>query len=68
MTRRYIDKTAVAERYGVSVHTVTAWTRSGYIPMVRCGRLIRFDGVALEAWDRARAEAGRTELPPEVQP
>lgn len=64
--RRYIDKDAVAERYGVSVHTVTAWTRSGYIPTLRCGRLIRFDLVALDEWDRERAEAGRTHLTPKV--
>ena len=66
--RKYLDKKAVAERYGVSIYTIVAWTRTGYIPLLRCGRLIRFDVVALDNWDSARAEAGRRELTPEVAP
>ncbi len=64
--RRYLTKQEVAERYQNSVHTISAWVKAGYIPYIKCGRLVRFDEVALDGWDRERATEGRREITPQI--
>ena len=64
--RRYFDKQDVAGRYGVSRHTVASWVKIGYIPFLRCGRLVRFDEASLDRWDEERATDGRSQITPEV--
>jgi len=57
--RQYLTKQEVAERYRNSVHTISAWVKAGYIPYVRCGRLVRFDESSLDLWDKQRVTDGR---------
>jgi excisionase family DNA binding protein len=61
--KTYKDKRWVAERYGCSEHTVSAWVKGKYIPYIRCGRMVRFDEGALDDWDQGRAVVGRTKMP-----
>lgn len=47
----------LANRYHVTVATVHAWHRRGWIPCLRAGRRpVLFDGVAVEEALRKRAE------------
>ena len=65
--KKYLNKSEVAERYGVSIHTVTAWTRLNYIPFFRAGRLIRFCPSRLDTWDQEKAIEGRSEITPSLE-
>jgi excisionase family DNA binding protein len=56
--KKYYGKAWAAERYGVSIHTISSWVKKGYIPFLRCGRQIRFSEVVLEEWDEMRATSG----------
>jgi DNA-binding transcriptional MerR regulator len=51
-----IDTAAVAEKLGVSEHTVRAWTRQGLIPHVPLSpRVIRYDPAKIDDWLNERA-------------
>ena len=57
--RRWIDAEHVALRVGVSVRTVRTWTAAGLIPHVRLpGRLVRYDGAAVDAWVASHTVGG----------
>lgn len=47
---RLLDARAAAEILGVSPSLVLALARSGELPHVRLGRLVRIPDAALEAW------------------
>ncbi len=64
--KRYVDKKEVAQRYANSIYTINSWVRTGYIPFLRCGRLIRFDPEVLDQWDLERANEGRNQITPTV--
>ena len=50
-----IDLPAVAERLGVNHRHVRRLVAEGRIPVVKWGRLLRFDPADIEAWlDRAK--------------
>jgi excisionase family DNA binding protein len=48
--RRLLDIGAVAEQLGTSVRHIRRLVQERRIPVVRVGRLIRFDPLDLEAW------------------
>jgi len=48
--RRLLDIAAVAEQLGTSVRYIRRLVQERRIPVVRVGRLIRFDPLDLEAW------------------
>ena len=56
--RRLLDIDAVAEHLGTSVRHLRRLVQERRIPVVRIGRLIRFDPVDLDAWlDEHRSSA-----------
>ena len=48
--RRLLDIDAVAEQLGTSVRHLRRLVQERRIPVVRVGRLIRFDPADLDAW------------------
>jgi excisionase family DNA binding protein len=46
----------VAERYGVQIETVWKWVRTGKIPFMRIGKLIRFYESDLKAYEERRCK------------
>jgi excisionase family DNA binding protein len=48
--RRLLDIGAVAEQLGTSARHIRRLVQERRIPVVRVGRLIRFDPLDLEAW------------------
>ena len=61
-----IHMKSVADEVGVSVHTVRHWVRTGFIPHVRAGRLIRFDMTVVRDWLSRRSHPGRDTLTPHI--
>jgi excisionase family DNA binding protein len=56
--RRLLDIDAVAEQLSTSVRHLRRLVQERRIPVVRVGRLIRFDPVDLDAWlDEHRSSA-----------
>lgn len=56
--RRLLDIDAVAEQLNTSVRHIRRLVHERRIPVVRVGRLIRFDPVDLDAWlDEHRSSA-----------
>ena len=56
--RRLLDIDAVAEQLSTSVRHLRRLVQEHRIPVVRVGRLIRFDPVDLDAWlDEHRSSA-----------
>jgi excisionase family DNA binding protein len=56
--RRLLDIAAVAEQLGTSVRHIRRLVQERRIPVVRVGRLVRFDPVDIDAWlDRHRSSA-----------
>jgi len=56
--RRLLDTAAVAERLSTSVRHIRRLVQERRIPVVRVGRLIRFDPVDIDAWlDAHRSSA-----------
>ena len=56
--RRLLDIDAVAEQLSTSVRHLRRLVQERRIPVVRVGRLIRFDPVAIDAWlDEHRSSA-----------
>jgi excisionase family DNA binding protein len=47
----------LAARYKVSVETIRSWARSGILPAMKGGRVLRFDLEEADAALRARAES-----------
>jgi len=48
--KRYADTSALADHLRVAPATVRAWVRLLDIPVIRVGRLVRFDVDAVEQW------------------
>jgi excisionase family DNA binding protein len=48
--RRLLDIAAVAERLSTSVRHIRRLVQERRIPVVRVGRLVRFDPVDIDAW------------------
>jgi excisionase family DNA binding protein len=48
--RRLLDVAAVAERLSTSVRHIRRLVQERRIPVVRVGRLVRFDPVDIDAW------------------
>jgi hypothetical protein len=48
-SKRWTDKQGIADRYGVSIRTVTNWMRRGILPYSQAGRIILFDIVDCDA-------------------
>lgn len=47
--KQFVRSHQIAERYGVTVETVRAWARRGWIPCLRAGRrLLLFDPVEVD--------------------
>jgi excisionase family DNA binding protein len=58
LDRRLLDIDAVAEQLGTSVRHLRRLVQERRIPVVRVGRLIRFDPVDLDSWlDEHRSSA-----------
>ena len=56
--RQLLDIAAVAEQLGTSVRHIRRLVQERRIPVVRVGRLIRFDPVDIDAWlDKHRSSA-----------
>ncbi len=56
--RRLLDIDAVAEQLGTSVRHIRRLVQERRIPVVRVGRLVRFDPVHIDAWlDEHRSSA-----------
>jgi excisionase family DNA binding protein len=53
----FITKLEVADRMRVSLGTVSAWMRKGYVPYIRLGRSVRFDWKLVN--ERLSARFGR---------
>ena len=51
--KRYTDTSGLAQHLHVAESTVRAWVRLLDIPVIRAGRLVRFDVDAVERWYEA---------------
>jgi excisionase family DNA binding protein len=60
VTRRFVDKHAIAELLGVPPSWVKESARSGAIPCHRFGKYVRFDPDEVLAWADDCAEGGRS--------
>lgn len=52
MERPLLTAPELAARYKVKLPTVRAWVHRTKIPVVRLGRLVRFDADVVDAWVR----------------
>ena len=51
--KKYLDRLAVAHRYGVKPETVSQWVYLGKIPCIKIpGHRTMFDPEELEKWER----------------
>ena len=51
---RFLSKTAIAERYGVSERTIRTWREKG-CPGVRVGREVMYEVAAVDRWIESHA-------------
>lgn len=58
--RRLLDIAAVAEQLGTSVRHIRRLVQERRIPVVRVGRLIRFDPVDIDVWLDAHRNAAES--------
>ncbi len=55
MEKRYWDINELSEHLNVEKRTIYSWTFQNIIPCVRFGKILRFDRLAIAAWERAQA-------------
>ena len=58
----------VAQRLQVKPRTIYQWVHERYIPVVKLGTLVRFDGASLNDWVKRREVPGRPRRRLDVEP
>jgi excisionase family DNA binding protein len=66
MEQKWKDADVVAGFFGIKKPTVRAWTRQG-MPHLRCGRLVRYDLLAVQQWLEQRQQGKESEAKSEDQ-
>ncbi|HUU96070.1 MAG TPA: helix-turn-helix domain-containing protein [Phycisphaerae bacterium] len=56
---RLLTVRELAERLRIPVGTIRHWVLTRYVPFVKLGRRIYFDGVVVNDWIQRRAHPGR---------